>query len=250
MLKTKVIIPLVLAFTVFFSLSAYAVTISDAEKVLNDYDKDISNLKKAVDMFNQIIQESKDKEVIYRAYIGESRAYETMGDQAKLTRTSPQDDYEQGMITAQHAIKINPNDARGYYWYAGNIGRQSEYKSLLNAVMVLPVFQEYMGKAYALDKTNADILEGYGEMYYELPWVVSGSNTKAMDFLKRSLKSDPNLTLSMAILGKVYIREEKYEQARKILEKLINYKTPTYRADWVMFDKPLAQKLLESIKDK
>ena len=249
-MKTKIAFLTAFFITVLFSVSAHAVTIDEANKVFNDYDKDITNIQKSITMYEQIISESKDNTIIFQAYIGESRAYETSGDQAKLTHTSPQNDYEQGMIAAQRAIKIDPNNAMGYYWYAGNIGRETEYKSLLDAVMVLPVFRKYMDKAYSLDKANADILEGFGEMYYELPWIVSGSNTKAIDFLTRSLKLDPNLTLSMVILGKVYIREDNYDQARQILMKVMNFKTPTYRADWVMYDKPLAQKLLDSIKDK
>jgi tetratricopeptide (TPR) repeat protein len=250
MLKIKLAVLSIFALIVITPVSSYAVTFGDAESVLNDYDNDISNLQKSIILFEQVIRESKDRDTIYNAYVGEARAYETMGDQPKLTNTSPLDDYEQGKAAAQLAIQINPTGAMGYYWYAGNSGREGEYRGVLNSLIGLPEFQKYLKKAYELDRTNADILEAYGETYYELPWIAGGSDKKALDFISRSLKSDPNLTLSMTIMGKIYIREGKYEQARKILMKAINYKTPTYRCDWAMFDKPLAQKLLDSIKDK
>ncbi len=250
MMKAKVLVLLFFLFTLIYPVSAYAVTLREAEGVLNDYDKDISNLQRSIDMFNQIIAESKDNTTIYQAYVGEARAYETMGDQSKLTQTSAFNDYEQGMAASQKAIQVNPKGALGYYWYSANLGRKSEVQGVLNSLITLPEFKKYLGKAYELDKTNADILEAYGEMYYELQWVVSDSNGKAMDFINRSLKSNPHLTLAMVIKGKILIREGKYQQARKILTEAINFKTPLYRADWAMYDRPLAEKLLDSIKDK
>lgn len=250
MLKTKVMILLFFAFTLVYPAYAYAVTLREAQSVFDNYDKDITNIQRAIDMFNQVITESKDKRTIYEGYVGLARAYETMGDQSKLTQTSSFNDYEQGMAMAKSAIRVNPNGAMGYYWYAANLGRKSEVQGVLNSLISLPEFKKNLHKAYELDKTNADILEAYGEMYYELQWVVSDSNGKTLDFLNRALTSDPHLTLAMAMKGKVLIREGKYQQAKKILTAVINFKNPTYRADWAMYDRPLAQKLLDSIKDK
>jgi tetratricopeptide (TPR) repeat protein len=250
MFKARVAFLSVIAFIFVHSISAYAVTLREAEDVFNNYDKEISNLQRSIDMFNQVITESKDNSTIYQAYVGQARAYETMGDQAKLTQTSAFNDYEQGMAMAKKAIQVNPKGAMGYYWYAANLGRKTEVQGVLNSLISLPEFKKNLGKAYELDKTNPDILEVYGEMYYELQWVVSDSNGKAMDFINRSLKSNPHLTLAMVIKGKILIREGKYQQARKVLTEAINFKTPLYRADWAMYDRPLAQKLLDSIKDK
>ncbi len=241
---------LLTAGALLFPVRAHAGTLAEAQAVFDNYDKDITNIQKAIGMFDQVISESKDKETLYQAYIGEARAYETMGDQAKLTQTSSLNDYEQGMAVSRHAIQINPTGAMGYYWYAANLGRKSEVQGVLNSLISLPEFKENLHKAYELDKTNADILEAYGEMYYELQWVVSDSNGKAMDFLNRALRSNPRLTLAMVMKAKVYIREGKYPQAKKLLNDVINYKKPAYRADWAMYDKPLAQKLLNSIADK
>ncbi|MCL4557478.1 MAG: hypothetical protein M1491_02395 [Deltaproteobacteria bacterium] len=248
MLRAKTMIAV--AIVLLFSVKSFAFTIGDAEKVFNDYDRDVSNLQKSIAMFEQIAKESKDPNVTYQAYVDESRAYLSLGDQAKLTHTDALKDYEAGKAASMKAIEVNPGGAMGYFWHAANIGRVSQYKGVLNSLFMLPDFKKYLGKAYAIDKTDMNILEAYGEMYYELPWIAGGSDKKALEFLNESLKSDPNFTLSMAIMGKVYIKEDQYDKARDILEKVINYTTPTYRADWAMFDKPLAQRLLDSIKGK
>ena len=250
MLKTKVMILSFFAFTLVYPAGAYAATLKEAQSVFDNYDKDIKNIQQAIDMFDQIVTESRDNNTIYDAYVGLARAYETMGDQSKLTQTSSFNDYEQGMAMAKKAIQVNPNGAMGYYWYAANLGRKTEVQGVLNSLISLPEFKKNLSRAYELDKTNADILEAYGEMYYELQWVVSDSNGKTLDFLNRALTSNPRLTLAMVIKGKVLIREGKYQQAKKILNEVINFKKPAYRADWAMYDRPLAQKLLNSIQDK
>lgn len=241
---------MVIALTLLFTVNARALSLSDAENVFNDYDKDITNLQKSMGMFEQVIKESKDPKIISQAYCDEARTYLTMGDQSKPAHTDALKSYEAGQVAAGEAIKADPANAMSYFWYAANIGRVGQYKGVLNSLFMLPDFKKYLGKAYAIDKTDENVLEAYGEMYYELPWIVGGSDKKALDFLNNSLKSDPNFTLSMAIMGKVYIKENEYGKAREILEKVISYKTPSFRADWAMFDNPLAQKLLDSIKDK
>jgi tetratricopeptide (TPR) repeat protein len=154
------------------------------------------------------------------------------------------------MAMAKRAIQIDPRGAMGYYWYAANLGRKSEVQGVINSLISLPEFKRNLHKAYELDPANADILEAYGEMYYELQWIVSDSNGKTLDFINRALRLDPRLTLAMVIKGKVYIREGNYQQARTVLNEVIGFKNPVYRADWAMYDRPLAQKLLNSIKDK
>ncbi len=250
MFKLKILTILTVALTFALSVSAYALTLEDANKVFNDYDKDITNIQKSIDMYNQIILENDAPQIQYKAYNMLSKAYLTLGDQSKLTHTNTLKDYQAGEAAAKKAIALNPKGAQGYFWCAANIGRISQYKGVINSLFMLPDFKKYLGKAYALDKNNYNVLEAYGEMYYELPWIAGGSDSKALDYLNRSLKVDPNFTLSMAIMGKVYIKDDKYDQAREILNKVLTFTTPTFRADWAMFDKPLAQKLLDSIKNK
>ncbi len=248
MLRLKTIV--VLSIALLFTVQAHAVTLPDAESVFNNYDKDITNLQKSLGMFQQVITGTTDPDLLYQVYCDISRTYLTMGDHWQLTKTDAVKDYEAGEAAAGKAIQAEPKKAMGYFWYAANIGRIGQYKGVLNSLFMLPDFKKYLGKAYAIDKTDPNVNEAYGEMYYELPWIVGGSDTKSLDFLNTSLKGDPNFTLPMVIMGKVYIRQDKYADARGILEKVINYTTPSFRADWAMFDKPLAEKLLDSIKDK
>ena len=248
MRKPTMIMMVIMTFV--FAVKSYAFTLKEAEDVFYDYDKGLSYLQKSIDMFDQIVKESKDTNVLYEAYWMQSRVYLTLGDQAEPTHTDALKDYEAGKAAGEQAIKINPKGAMGYFWYAANLGRMGQVKGILNSLFMLPTFRKNLDEAYRLAPNEPEVLEAYGEMYNQLPWIAGGSASKAIDYFKRSLKSDPNFTLSMAEMGSAYINDGKYEQAREILEKVMNFETPTYRGDWVWYDKPLAKRLLDSIKDK
>jgi tetratricopeptide (TPR) repeat protein len=239
--------------TIFIILSAgqtYAFTLYDAEEVLNNYDENIENLKKSIDMFNQIIKGSKVSAIVYDAYWMKSRAYATMGDYPTLTGTDALNDYEAGKLSAEEAIKVKADGEKGYFWYAVSLGKAGQLKGVLNALFMLPEFENYIGKAYKLNPRDPWVLVAYGALYYNLPWIVGGSNSKALRYLKKSLAVDPHFTVAMLLMAKIYIHEGEHEQARPILEKIIHCKEPSSRADWFMSDLPAAIKLLNSIDKK
>ncbi len=226
-----------------------AFTIEDAERTFNDYDKNIMNLKRSIDMFNRIIEESKDPHVIYKAYWMQSRAYATMGDYPMLTGTDALNDYEAGKLSAAKAIKIKSDGEKGYFWYAVNLGKTGQLRGVLNALFMLPEFLRYLDKAYKLNPDDPWVLVAYGALYYNLPWIIGGSDFKALHYLEKALASEPDFTVAMVLMGKVYIKEDRYHKARQILEKVIYCTTPSSRADWFMSDLPAAQKLLASISE-
>ncbi|MGB9735193.1 MAG: tetratricopeptide repeat protein [bacterium] len=226
------------------------VTLEQANEVFSNYDKNIENLQKAIDLYKQVIGSSTSKEIKAKAYANIAMAYLTMGDFAKLSHTNALNDYEEGKKAAQKAIEIDPDESDGYFWYAGNLGRMAQLKSFMSALLILPEFTKYLKKAYELNPNSLFVLEAYAEFYLQLPEVFGGSKKKSIEYAERALKIDPHYTMPFTTLAKVYISEGKYDIARGLLEKVINFKDPSYRAGWVMYDKPLALQLYDSIKDK
>ncbi|MCL4478163.1 MAG: tetratricopeptide repeat protein [Deltaproteobacteria bacterium] len=245
--KTIAVFTGLIIFTVLFAGNVCAITLYDAENMFNNYDKNIANLKKSIDMFNQIIKENRDSNIIYDACWMKSRAYATMGDYPTLTSTDALNDYEAGKISAEKAIKIKSDGEKGYFWYAVNLGKAGQLKGVLNALFMLPEFENYMGKAYKLNPYDPWVLVAYGALYYELPWIVGGSNSQALNYLRRALAVDSHFTVAMVLMAKIYIREGMFDKARPLIEKIINCNMPSSRADWLMSDKPAAQGLLNYI---
>jgi len=235
-----------------FSINAKAgiATIEQADQVFLNYDKDISNIQKAIDLYNQVIKENTNAKILSIAYAKISMAYLTMGDFSSLNHTDPLKDYEAGKIAAQKAISLDPENSDAYFWYAGNLGRMAQLKNFMAALFILPEFKKYLAKAYELNPDSLFVLEAYAEFYYQLPRPFGGSYAKSIEFAKKALKIDPHYTMPYTTLAKVYISEDKYDIAKQLLEKVIHFKDPSYRAGWIMYDKPLAQKLYNSIENK
>ncbi len=231
-------------------VNAHAATIGQADQVFYNYDIDIANIQKAIVLYNQIIKENNDPAVVSTAYYKIAMAYLTMGDFAKLDHTDALQDYKAGKRAAQISIKLNPNNSDAYFWYAGNIGRMAQLENLIKALLSLPAFLTNLNKAYQLNPRSLFVLEAYAELYYQLPGAFGGSDSKSIGYVKKALKIDPSYTMPLTTLAKVYISQGKYDRARDVLEEVLNFKNPSYRAGWVMYDKPAAHKLLDSIKDK
>ncbi len=239
-----------IVFLLMFVFNVHAATIEQANQVFYNYDIDISNIQKSIDIYNKIIKENNSPAILYEAYFRIAMAYLTLGDFANLDHTDAMKDYEAGKLAAKKAIELNPNGSDGYFWYAGNMGRMAERENFLKALLILSEFTKYLNKAYELNPKSLFVLESYAEMYYRLPWAFGGSDSRSIEYAKKALKIDPHYTMPLTTMAKVYISEDKYEMARKVLEEVINFKNPSYRAGWAMYDKPLAQKLLNSIKNK
>ena len=227
-----------------------AATIERANQVFYNYDKDISNIPKAIVLYEQIIKENRDPVVLSTAYTQIAMADLTMGDFADLTHTDALKDYEAGKLAAQKAIKLNPEGSDAYFWYAGNIGRMAQRENLIKALLSLPAFLTNLNKAYTLNPKSLFVLEAYAELYYQLPGAFGGSDEKSIQYIHEALKIDPRYTMPLTTLAKVYISEGRYAEARDVLNRVLQFNDPSYRAGWVMYDIPLAHKLLDSIKDK
>ena len=232
------------------SPNAFAATIEQVNQVFYNYDKDIANIQKAIGMYKAIIQDTRDPTVLYQAYTGMSMAYLTLGDFAHLDHTDAVKDYEAGKRAAWKAIAINPKGSDACFWYAGNIGRLAQRQFFLKAVLVLPTFLVYLSRAHQLDPKSLFVLEAYAELYYQLPGAFGGSDEKSIQYIHEVLKIDPRYTMPLTTLAKVYISEGRYAEARNVLDRVLQFNDPSYRAGWVMYDIPLAHKLLDSIKDK
>lgn len=240
----------VLILTLPDTTMAKDLTLEQANQTFSNYDINIQNLKKAITLYKQIIESSHSNALKAKAYANMSMAYLTMGDFSQLSHTNALKDYEEGKKAAQKAIELNTYESDGYFWYAGNLGRIAQRKNFMAALFILPEFTKYLKKAYELNPNSLFVLEAYAEFYFQLPKAFGGSNTKSIEYAERALKIDSHYTMPYTTLAKVYISEEKYDIARKLLEKVIDFKDPSYRAGWVMYDRPLAKKLYQSIKDK
>lgn len=115
--------------------------------------------------------------------------------------------------------------------------------------LVKPIKRAF-NRAVALDAGYIRGYGGLGTMYYELPGIVGGSTDKAIGYLKQAMAIDSNYAYAYVELARIYIEKKRVQEAKNMLQKVLEMKNPTLPADYVIDDRPRAARLLEQIDTK
>jgi tetratricopeptide (TPR) repeat protein len=157
---------------------------------------------------------------------------------------------EAGITAARAAIAVEPQRPEGHFWMAANMGDLAEShglrqglkyrgdikKALLTVLKLDPAFQQ----------GSAD--RALGRWYYKVPGLFGGSNEKAEEHLRRSLKYNPVSTASLYFLAEALIEEGREDEARAQLQKVLD---APLDPDWTPEDrefKAKASRLLATLR--
>jgi len=179
-----------------------------------------------------------------------ARAWLTYGDLVPKDEEGRKNAYMKGRDWAKKALEIDANSAQAHFWYFANSGRIQQLKGVLAGLKMLPELKREIHRAYELDPEDVMILDGIGTFYYEVPGIMGGDLKKSEELLKKAVEKDPNYTLAWYDLAVALYKQKKYGESREAVEKVLKCEKPTYYADWITWDKPLAEKLLEEINQK
>ncbi len=178
-----------------------------------------------------------------------SRIHTQMGEDARNAAEKIRL-FERAKAIAETLQAINPNNPDGYMWWAIPQGRIGQVRGVLNSLFMVPDLKKMFNKTLELDSSYAAAYDALGVLYYELPSFAGGDLKKAEKFLIQGLRVDPNYTVIRLDLAKVYIKQRRYEDAKRELLYILKTSKPTYPADYFLDDKPAAQKLLEELTQK
>jgi tetratricopeptide (TPR) repeat protein len=173
-----------------------------------------------------------------------------VGDVRATTAEAKLAAYDRGREIGRRAVELAPKSHDAHLWYAINTARWGETKGVLRSLFLLPTIRQELEILLELDprSVRAHILAG--NVLLEVPGFVGGDRVKAEEHLKKALEIDPRFTNARVDLARVYIADARYADARRELQRVVNEKSPSVIADWVVKDVPRARKLLESIKDR
>src|SRR5213080_3335229 len=119
--------------------------------------------------------------------------------------------YARGREVGERAVELAPRNHDAHLWYAINTGRWGQEKGVLRSLFLLPTLREEIEILLALD---------------------------------------PKFTVLRIDLARLYITTDRYAEARRELQRVIDETAPTFVADWTVKDRPRARQLLESIRAK
>ena len=173
-----------------------------------------------------------------------------IGDVRAATAEDKLAAYDRGREIGQRAVELAPKNPDAHLWYAINTARWGETKGVLRSLFLLPTIREELRILLELDprSVRAHILAG--NVLLEVPGFAGGDRTKAEEHFKKALEIDPRFTNARVDLGRVYIADGRYADARRELQRVVDEPSPSVIADWTVKDAPRARKLLESIKDR
>ena len=131
---------------------------------------------------------------------------------------------ERGMQAARAAIALEPQRPEGHFWLAANMGTLAESFGLRNGLRYRGPVKDELETVLKLDPAfmNGSADRVLGRWYFRVPRLFGGSNKRAEQHLRASLKYDENSTISHFFLAEVLIDEDRKPEARAELQKIID----------------------------
>lgn len=177
-----------------------------------------------------------------------ARAAFSVGD--RTDNDSEQDDmFREGIDAGKAAVQLQPGKPEGHFWLGANYGGRAAHSTLSN----LSSFQDIKGEMDAVLKLD-ETYQGYsaylglGRLYLQAPKVLGGDVKKAIEYLEKGVKLNPNNSVMRFHLAEAYEVDKRNGDAKKQIEAVIaSTPDPKYVAEHkVAVEK--SKKLLQKIE--
>jgi tetratricopeptide (TPR) repeat protein len=177
-----------------------------------------------------------------------ARAAFYVGD--RTDNDSEQDDmFREGTEAGKAAVTLQPDKPDGHFWLGANYGGKAASSTLAN----LSSFQDIKGEMEAVLKLDEGY-QGYsaylglGRLYLQAPAMLGGDSQKAIQYLEKGVKLNPNHALMRFHLAEAYAENNRDAEAKKQINALMALTPdPKYTAEHKQAMEK-AKKLLEKIE--
>ena len=159
--------------------------------------------------------------------------------------------WKKGVEYGKRAVDANPNGKEGHFYYMANMGALAQIKGALTSGWRYRKIKKEMDRTLELDPNFPPGLVARAQYLTELPGILGGRNEKqAMQLFKRALEIDPDYLIPYYYMAQLDARHRRYDEAIEKLNRIINCKDPGHYANWVMQDRPRAERLLKEILEE
>ena len=176
-----------------------------------------------------------------------ARAAFYVGDRTDI-ETEREAMFKEGIDAGKAAAQLQPNKPDGHFWLGANYGGSAAHSTLAN----LSSFQDIKGEMDTVLKLDESyqgysVYLGLGRLYLQAPKMFGGDPAKAVEYLEKGVKLNPNNTLMRYELAAAYESLNRNAEAKKQIETLMAaIPDPKYIAEHKQAVAD-AQKLLEKI---
>lgn len=143
------------------------------------------------------------------------------------------DMFREGTEAGKVAVQLQPNKPDGHFWLGANYGGAAAHSTIAN----LSSFQDIKTEMEAVLKLD-ESYQGYsaylglGRLYLQAPRMLGGDTGKAIEYLEKGIKLNPNHMLMRYHLAEAYEANNRDAEAKRQLETLLAMpEDPKYMAE-------------------
>ncbi|HYV04924.1 MAG TPA: TRAP transporter TatT component family protein [Blastocatellia bacterium] len=159
--------------------------------------------------------------------------------------------FREGTDAGKAAVQLQPTKPDGHFWLGANYGGSAAHSTLSN----LSSCQDIKGEMESVLKLDEGY-QGYsaylglGRLYLQAPKMLGGDPVKAVEYLEKGVKANPNNTLMRYELAAAYETVNRNADAKKQIETLMSTTPdPKYVAEHKQAVED-AKKLLQKIESE
>jgi tetratricopeptide (TPR) repeat protein len=130
--------------------------------------------------------------------------------------------FREGTDAGKAAAALQPNKPDGHFWLGANYGGTAAHSTIAN----LSSFRDIKTEMEAVLKID-ESYQGYsaylglGRLYLQAPRVLGGDSAKAIEYLEKGVKLNPNHSLMRYHLAEAFASNNRDAEAKKQLETLM-----------------------------
>jgi len=149
-----------------------------------------------------------------------ARASFYVGDRTE-SRPEKDDMFREGTEAGKAAIKLQSDKPEGHFWLGANYGGSAANSTIANLSSFQDIKRE-METVLKLDESyqGYSAYLGLGRLYLQAPKVLGGDTGKAIEYLEKGVKLNPNHGLMRFHLAQAYQSANRDAEAKKQIEAL------------------------------
>lgn len=216
----------------------------DEEWTRRDRPESLAASRAALDAAEKIAPEAY--EVLWR----EARYLAWVSDDTSLATKERSRLGKKGWEVAEQALRLEPDRIEGHFYAAVNMGNYALGIGVLKALSqgIEGKFKERLSRAEQIDPDfdSGTVYNAWGRFWFELPWP-KYSAKRSEEALRKALRVNPASARARVYLAELFIKEDKIEQARNVLNDVITSESAAYDPPEVRRMQARARQLLERL---
>jgi len=219
--------------------------ISRADKLFVDRDN-IESVKQAISMIEGLIAKDQSS---YEAFWRLARLKYNLAD--RETSQSSKEKLLQAAIDAgKKAVALDGKRVEGHFWLAASAGAYADLKGGLQSLSIVKGVRREFEAAVAIDPKyeNGDAYSALGQIDLNLPKLLGGNEKRGIERLEQGLEIGKTNADLKVTLADVYMKKDRKDEARKLLESVINGTDPARSPQELADLKAKAARLLAKLK--